>query len=330
MMETYAPDLRELPPFERRLAEMELDLRNRGLMARAGHASDAAELARMESECRAAIEQTYASLTPMQKVQVSRFPHRPMTLDYIQGVFTDFFELHGDRRHPEDTAIVGGLASLEDGTVMVMGHQRGHSVAERRNRNHGMPNPDGLRKAHRLLQLAERFHMPVVTFVDTPGAFPGAGAEERGMMYSIARSLYHLNRLEVPVISVTVGEGGSGGALALAVGDRRLILRHSIFSVISPEGCASILWRDAAQAEKAATLLKLTADDLLEAGIMNEIIEEPTGGAHRDPAETIARVGQAIRQHLAELRTVPMPDLLAQRQSAIRDMGRWLEVDGTV
>ena len=245
--------------------------------------------------------QTYKNLRPIEQVQVARHPKRPYTLDYIERVFTDWIELHGDRAFRDDEAIVGGWARLRGTSVMVIGHQKGRDMKDNLRRNFGMAHPEGYRKSLRLMKQAEKFGRPVITLIDTPGAYPGIGAEERGQGEAIARNLREMASLRTPLISLVIGEGGSGGALALGVTDRILMLEHSVYSVISPEGCAAILWRSAEHREKAATALRLTSKDLMELGICDEVIDEPLGGAHTDWDTTAERVGDALERHLHEL-----------------------------
>ncbi len=270
-------------------------------------------------------DETYRNLTAMEQVQVARHPKRPYTLDYIDGIFTDWFELKGDRRYRNDEAIVGGWARLEGRSVMVIGHQKGRDMKENLRRNFGMPHPEGYRKALRLMKMAEKFGRPVVTLIDTPGAYPGFGAEERGQAEAIATNLREMARLRTPTVCVVIGEGGSGGALALGVTDRILLLEHSIYSVISPEGCAAILWRSAEQREKAANALRLTSSDLLALGVADEVIAEPPGGAHADPPSTMAAVAQAITRHLNELGARDTDRLLTERWAKYEALGTWTE-----
>jgi acetyl-CoA carboxylase carboxyl transferase subunit alpha len=270
-------------------------------------------------------DETYRNLTAMEQVQVARHPKRPYTLDYIDGIFTDWFELKGDRRYRNDEAIIGGWARLEGRSVMVIGHQKGRDMKENLRRNFGMPHPEGYRKALRLMKMAEKFGRPVVTLIDTPGAYPGFGAEERGQAEAIAMNLREMARLRTPTLCVVIGEGGSGGALALGVTDRILLLEHSIYSVISPEGCAAILWRSAEQREKAANALRLTSSDLLALGVADEVIAEPPGGAHADPPSTMAAVARAITRHLNELDARETGRLLTERWAKYEALGTWTE-----
>lgn len=270
-------------------------------------------------------EETYQNLTPMEQVQVARHPRRPYTLDYIDGVFTDWFELRGDRRYRNDEAIVGGWARLDGGSVMVIGHQKGRDMKDNLRRNFGMPHPEGYRKALRLMKMAEKFGRPVVTLIDTPGAYPGFGAEERGQAEAIATNLREMARLRVPTVCVVIGEGGSGGALALGVTDRILLLEHAIYSVISPEGCAAILWRSADEREKAASALRLTSSDLLELGVADEVIPEPPGGAHADPTATMEAVSAALIRNLNELEARGTDRMVVERWAKYESLGTWIE-----
>jgi len=265
--------------------------------------------------------EVYANLTPYQRVQLARHPRRPYTLDYLERCFTDFTELHGDRHFAEDPAIVAGLAMLDDRPVMVVGQQKGRDTRENLLRRFGMPNPEGYRKALRLMQLADRFRVPVVTLVDTPGAYPGLGAEERGQAEAIAVNLREMAKLEVPVVTVVIGEGGSGGALAIAVSDVVLIFENSVYSVISPEGCASILWRDGKKAPQAAEALRMTAPDLERLGIVDAILPEPVGGAHRDPDAAASTLKAEISRHLDALSGVSGEERVERRLQKFRRMG---------
>ncbi len=269
--------------------------------------------------------QTYKNLRPIEQVQVARHPKRPYTLDYIERVFTDWIELHGDRAFRDDEAIVGGWARLRGTSVMVIGHQKGRDMKDNLRRNFGMAHPEGYRKSLRLMKQAEKFGRPVITLIDTPGAYPGIGAEERGQGEAIARNLREMASLRAPLISLVIGEGGSGGALALGVTDRILMLEHSVYSVISPEGCAAILWRSAEHREKAATALRLTSKDLMELGICDEVIDEPLGGAHTDWDTTAERVGDALERHLHELSALSPEALLEGRWAKYAAIGVWYE-----
>jgi acetyl-CoA carboxylase carboxyl transferase subunit alpha len=263
----------------------------------------------------------YAKLTPWQRTQLARHPQRPSTLDYIGEIFRDFLEFHGDRSFGDDRAIVGGFARFNDRSIMVIGHQKGKTLKERMQRNFGMPNPEGYRKALRLMKMAEKFGRPIVTFIDTPGAYPGIGAEERGQAEAIARNLYAMSRLSIPIISIVIGEGGSGGALALGVSDRILMLEHGVYSVISPEGCAAILWDDPAKVPDAAASLKMTAQDLIDLRIVDDVIPEPLGGAHREPKAVTDRVAKALTNQLSQLTDLSLDQLLTQRDHKYRRMG---------
>ena len=269
--------------------------------------------------------QTYKNLQPIEQVQVARHPKRPYTLDYIERVFTDWIELHGDRAFRDDEAIVGGWARLRGTSVMVIGHQKGRDMKDNLRRNFGMAHPEGYRKSLRLMKQAEKFGRPVITLLDTPGAYPGIGAEERGQAEAIARNLREMASLRTPLISLVIGEGGSGGALALGVTDRILMLEHSVYSVISPEGCAAILWRSAEHREKAATALRLTSKGLMELEICDGVIDEPLGGAHTDWDTTAERVGDALERHLHELSALSPEALLEGRWAKYAAIGVWYE-----
>jgi len=284
------------------------------------------EVAVLREKLESLREQTYESLRPIEQVQVARHPRRPYTLDYVSRVFTDWVELHGDRLYRDDEAIVGGWGRLRGRTVMVVGHQKGRDMKENLRRNFGMPHPEGYRKALRLMRMAEKFHRPVVTLIDTPGAYPGIGAEERGQAEAIATNLREMARLRTPIISVVIGEGGSGGALALGVTDRILMLEHSVYSVISPEGCAAILWRSAEHKEKAAEALRLTSANLVELGVCDEIVPEPPGGAHSDWDTTAETLAAAVDRVLCELTAMPIDQLLEARRTKYESIGAWREV----
>ncbi|HNP70552.1 MAG TPA: acetyl-CoA carboxylase carboxyltransferase subunit alpha [Kouleothrix sp.] len=268
---------------------------------------------------------TNAMLTPWDKVQLARHPHRPHTLDYVRGICEDFVELHGDRRFGDDQAIVGGLARFDGRTVMVVGHQKGRDARENVKRNFGMPRPEGYRKALRLFEHAEKFGFPVLCFIDTPAADPGTQSEERGQGRAIAENLLAMAGLRVPILATVIGEGGSGGALAIGVADRLLMLEHSVYSVAAPEASAAILWRDASKAPDAAKAMKITAQDLLELRIIDTVIPEPEGGAHTDTGAAVGAVGDALREQLAALALLSLDALLAQRYAKYRAIGRFLE-----
>ena len=272
-------------------------------------------------------EDTARPLKPIEQVQVARHPRRPYTLDYVERCFTDWVELHGDRSFRDDEAIVGGWARLNGETVMVIGHQKGRDMKENLLRNFGMPHPEGYRKALRLMRQAEKFGRTVITLIDTPGAYPGIGAEERGQAEAIAMNLREMGRLRTPLISVIIGEGGSGGALALGVTDRILIFEHAIYSVISPEGCAAILWRSAEYREQATEALRLTSRDLLKLGIADEVVAEPLGGAHEDWDAMAGGLRDALLRHLAEVRGHGIEELIERRQAKFEAMGAWRQAD---
>ena len=279
------------------------------------------EIQKLERKARSLQAKTFSDLDRWQTVQLARHPNRPYTLDYLGALFTDFFEIEGDRRFAADRAIVAGFARFDGEPVVVVGHQKGRSTKENMLRNFGMPRPEGYRKARRLYDLANRFRRPILTFIDTPGAYPGIGAEERGQAEAIAVNLEVMASLEVPIVAVVVGEGGSGGALALSVANRILMLEYSIYSVISPESCSAILYRDATKAQKSADALRLTARDLAGFGIADELIAESPGGAHRDPQLTAKNVGEAIRRHLGQLRQMTPEQLVVDRYKKFRAMG---------
>ncbi|MDO4906801.1 acetyl-CoA carboxylase carboxyltransferase subunit alpha [Neisseria sp.] len=283
------------------------------------------EIARLQKKSADLTKSIFSKLTPAQVSQVSRHPQRPYTQDYIDAVFTDFEELHGDRHFADDHAVIGGLARFNGQSVVVIGHQKGRDTKEKIRRNFGMPRPEGYRKALRLMQLAEKFHLPVMTFVDTPGAYPGIGAEERNQSEAIGRNLYELTKLRVPVLCTIIGEGGSGGALAIAVGDFVNMLQYSTYSVISPEGCASILWKTAEKAPDAAQALGITAKRLADLGLIDRVIEEPLGGAHRDHAEITKRVKDVLTEQLRTAQDMPTADLLTRRFDRIMAYGRFTE-----
>jgi len=284
------------------------------------------EIAQLSKKSETLTKDIYAKLTPWQISKVSRHPQRPYTLDYIEHLFTDFEELHGDRSFADDKAIVGGLARFNGQSVMVIGHQKGRDTKEKIVRNFGMPRPEGYRKAMRLMRLAEKFGIPIMTFVDTPGAYPGVGAEERGQSEAIGRNLYEMSELRVPVICTIIGEGGSGGALAIAIGDAMLMLQYSTYSVISPEGCASILWKSADKAADAAETLGITATRLKSLGIVDKIINEPLGGAHRDYSATMQSVKKALQDALKLAQSKSVNDLLHERFNRLMSYGKYKEV----
>jgi len=281
------------------------------------------EIQRLQAKMRQKLSSIFKDLTPWQISQLSRHPLRPYTLDYIDFLFDEFHELHGDRAFADDHAIVGGLARFRDRAVMVIGQQKGRDTKAKIFRNFGMARPEGYRKALRLMKMAERFRLPILTLIDTPGAYPGVGAEERGQSEAIASNIKYMSRLPVPVICTIIGEGGSGGALAIGVGDRVNILQYSTYSVITPEGCASILWKDAALAEDAASALGLTSDRLLQLGLVDEVIPEPLGGAHKDPETVAAQVGDCIATQLEELDKLTTDSLLEERYQRLLSYGEF-------
>lgn len=319
--------------FEKPIAELESKLHEmRELNAQGVDVDLTEEIDRLESRVDELRTSVYSNLTRWQRVQLARHPDRPYTIDYIEALTDGFIELHGDRHLADDPAVVGGFATfkgsdygLRDRTVMILGHQKGRDTKSRKRRRFGMPNPEGYRKALRLMELAAKFGKPVVTMLDTPGAYPGLEAEEHGQAEAIARNLLGMARLPVPIVVVVIGEGASGGALGIGVGDRILMMENAWYSVISPESCSSILWRSWDYKEQAAKALKLTAADLIEIGIIDDIIAEPTGGAHRNPDEAFASVGEAIARNLNELQTASAEDLIESRRIKFERMGAWAE-----
>lgn len=285
------------------------------------------EIGRLQKKSQTLTKDIYAKLTPWQISQVSRHPQRPYTLDYIQSLFTDFEELHGDRSYADDAAIVGGLARFNGQSVMVIGHQKGRDTKERQYRNFGMPRPEGYRKAMRLMRLAEKFGIPIMTFIDTPGAYPGVGAEERGQSEAIGKNLYVMAELRVPIICSVIGEGGSGGALAIAVGDALLMLQYATYSVISPEGCASILWKSADKAPDAAETLGITATRLKTLGLIDKIVNEPVGGAHRDYPAMMQTLKKTLQDTLKQVQSQPIDALLQTRFNRLMGYGKFKEVE---
>ncbi|MGB9699104.1 MAG: acetyl-CoA carboxylase carboxyltransferase subunit alpha [Thermodesulfobacteriota bacterium] len=279
------------------------------------------EIAKLEKQLEKVQKKIFSNLTRWQRTQLSRHVNRPTFLDYVERIFNNFIELHGDRRFGDDPAIVGGLAEFNGKAVMLIGHQKGRTIKEKMSRNFGMPHPEGYRKAWRLMKLAEQFKKPLITMIDTPGAYPGQGAEERGQAEAIAENLETMATLKTPIISVVIGEGGSGGAIALGVADRILMLENATYSVISPEGCAAILWKSETEKERAAEALKGTAADLWELGIIDEVVPEPLGGAHRNVEQMAQILATALAHHFQEIINKPLPDLLAQRYEKYRRMG---------
>ena len=300
---------------------LELETRIAELRASENEAATRDEATKLEERLRRLQQRVYGSLSAWQRAQIARHPKRPHALDLYKLLLDDFVELHGDRVFGDDLAIVGGLAVFEGEPVVVVGHQKGRDTRENIARNFGMPNPEGYRKALRLMQLADRFSKPIITFIDTPGAYPGLGAEERGQAEAIARNLREMAALRTPVVAVVTGEGGSGGALAIGVANRVLMLEHAIYSVISPEGCAAILWGDGAKAPEAAQLMRITAPDLQKAGVIDAVIPEPLGGAHRSWEDTAANLRTALREHLGQLRSLSGDALVQDRYEKFRRIG---------
>ncbi len=312
--------------FEQPIAELEQKIDALRFVQDDAAVDIADEIQRLQKKADALVKETYSKLSPWQVTQVARHPQRPYTLDYIDLMFTDFHELHGDRAFADDRAIVGGLARFNGQAVMVIGHQKGHDTKEKVMRNFGMPRPEGYRKAMRLMRTAEKFGLPVITFVDTPGAYPGIDAEERGQSEAIGRNLYVMAELKVPLITVVIGEGGSGGALAIAVADCVLMLQYAVYSVISPEGCAAILWKSAEKAPEAAETLGITAHRLKALGLIDRIVNEPLGGAHRDTAQMGQMLKRALGEALRQFQNVKPGDLIATRQQRIMSYGKFKEL----
>ncbi|WP_022949457.1 acetyl-CoA carboxylase carboxyl transferase subunit alpha [Methylohalobius crimeensis] len=311
--------------FEQPIAELEAKVEELRRVGFDNEINISEEINRLEEKSRKLTASIFSSLSAWQISQLSRHPLRPYTLDYIQQIFTDFHELHGDRAFADDAAIVGGPARLEGRPVMVIGHQKGRDTKEKIHRNFGMPKPEGYRKAQRLMQMAERFRLPVITFIDTPGAYPGIDAEERGQSEAIARNLFVMAQLKTPILCTVIGEGGSGGALAIGVGDRLLMLEFSTYSVISPEGCASILWKSADKAELAAEAMGITYRRLEELSLIDDVIPEPLGGAHRDKKQSAANIKEVLLKHLQQLERTPLPRLLDERYQRLMSYGVYTE-----
>lgn len=311
--------------FEQPIAELEAKIDELRFVGDDSKVNISSEIRRLRNKSEALTRSIFSSLTAWQVAQVARHPQRPYTLDYLSRLFTDFTELHGDRSYADDPAIVGGLARFEDRPVMVIGQQKGRDTKAKVQRNFGMPRPEGYRKALRLLRMAEKFGLPVITFIDTPGAYPGVGAEERGQSEAIARNLLEMSGLRTPIIAVVIGEGGSGGALAIGVADHVLMLQYSIYSVISPEGCASILWKSAEKSADAAEAMGITAQKLHELGLVDEVVEEPLGGAHRDGAAMAETLRGAISRYLARLDELPVEQLLSDRYQRLVGTGEFRE-----
>jgi acetyl-CoA carboxylase carboxyl transferase subunit alpha len=312
--------------FEKPIAELEVKIEELRSVQDSSDVDISTEIEHLEKKSKVLLKDIYAKLTPWQISQVGRHPQRPYTLDYIEHLFTNFEELHGDRSFSDDPAIIGGLARFDGQTVMVIGHQKGRDTKEKIYRNFGMPKPEGYRKALRFMQLAEKFSIPLITFIDTPGAYPGIGAEERGQSEAIGRNLFVLSELKVPVVCTVIGEGGSGGALAVAVGDVVNMLQYATYSVISPEGCASILWKSADKAEEAAKIMGITASRLRDIGLIDQIIDEPLGGAHRDYPSVMESVRKSLQESLEQLQGITSKELLEKRFKRLMDYGKFKEV----
>ncbi len=311
--------------FEQPIVDLEAKIEELRRVDAAGGLDLQEEIHKLELKSEKLTREIFSSLSSWQITQLARHPARPHALDYIPQIFTDFQELAGDRMYGDDQAIVGGLARIQGYGVVVIGHQKGRDTREKVRRNFGMPSPEGYRKAQRLMQLAERFDLPVVTLIDTPGAYPGIGAEERGQSQAIAQSISVMADLRVPIVSVVIGEGGSGGALAIGVCDRLVMLEYATYSVISPEGCASILWKSAEKAENAASAMKITSSSLKKSALVEDIVIEPLGGAHRDPEKTAYDLREVIARHLDELRLLPTEELLTLREKRLQSFGRFYE-----
>jgi len=311
--------------FEKPIVELEQKIEEMRGLAAADDVNIEDEIARLEGKLEKLYEKVYNGLTRWQRVQLARHPDRPYTLDYIDRITSMFLELHGDRRFGDDKSVVAGIGAIEDQEVVIIGHQKGRNTKQNVYRNFGMPNPEGYRKALRVMKLGERFNRPIICFIDTPGAYPGIGAEERGQAEAIARNLFEMSRLTVPVLIMVIGEGASGGALGIGVGDRILMLENTWYSVISPEGCASILYRDSGKAEDAAESMKVTAQDLMDMGVADRIITEPLGGAHRHYDETAEIVKEVLLEELLELQTTEPETLVERRIQKYSEIGAWEE-----
>jgi len=311
--------------FEQPIAELEAKIEELRYVGDDAELNVGDEITRLQTKSKSLTKSIFSNLSPWQVAQLARHPQRPYTLDYIEAICTDFQELHGDRMYADDPAIVGGLGRIDGRPVMIIGHQKGRDVKSRMLRNYGMPKPEGYRKAMRLMQMAQKFDLPIVTLIDTPGAYPGVGAEERGQSEAIARSLLVMSRLSVPIVCLVIGEGGSGGALAIGVGDCLLMLQYSVYSVISPEGCASILWNNASKAETAAESMGITAERLQKLGLVDQVLPEPLGGAHRDPEGMAQVVKNALVSHLDALELRGRDQLLASREARLASFGRYEE-----
>ncbi|MDX1443417.1 MAG: acetyl-CoA carboxylase carboxyl transferase subunit alpha [Gammaproteobacteria bacterium] len=309
--------------FEQPIAELEAKIEELRYVGDDSAVNITEEIARLKAKGRSLTESIFSDLSAWQVAQLARHPQRPYLLDYISTIFTDFEELHGDRAFADDPAIVGGLARIDGRPVMVIGHQKGRDTKEKLKRNFGMPRPEGYRKAMRLMHMAERFRLPVLTFIDTPGAYPGVGAEERGQSEAIARNLFEMAKLRVPIICTVIGEGGSGGALAIGVGDKVTMLQYSIYSVISPEGCASILWKSAEKASDAAEAMGVTSEKIKELGLIDQVLTEPLGGAHRDPEEMARGIKRMLLDSMVQLDKLSTDELLERRSQRLMSFGRF-------
>jgi acetyl-CoA carboxylase carboxyl transferase subunit alpha len=311
--------------FEQPIAELEAKIEELRFVGDDSEINITDEVARLRAKSESLTRSIFAKLSAWQVAQVARHPMRPYTLDYLDIIAPDFQELHGDRMYADDPAIVGGVGRIDGRPILFIGHQKGRDTKERVRRNYGMPKPEGYRKAQRLMRMAEKFRLPVVTLIDTPGAYPGVGAEERGQSEAIAYSLYLMAGLRTPIVNVVIGEGGSGGALAIGVGDRLLMLQYSIYSVISPEGCASILWKSAEKAEEAAEAMRITAQNLNEFGLVDEVLPEPLGGAHRNPGQAAEVIRNAVLDNLGQLDALSTDQLLEARQRRLAGFGQFKE-----
>jgi acetyl-CoA carboxylase carboxyl transferase subunit alpha len=309
--------------FEQPIAELEAKIEELRYVGNDKEININEEISRLKKRSSELTESIFSSLSSWQVSQLSRHPQRPYTQDYIDRIFTDFEELHGERCFADDAAIIAGIARIEDMPVAVIGHQKGRDTKDRIKRNYGMPKPEGYRKALRIMKLAERFGLPVLTFIDTPGAYPGIDAEQRGQSEAIARNLLEMSELKTPIVATVIGEGGSGGALAIGVADRLLMLQYSTFSVISPEGCASILWKSADKAQEAAEIMGITAPRLSELGLIDRIVDEPLGGAHRDFDEVAKQMKQVLIEELTQLKKLPTNEIVSQRQEKLRKIGEF-------
>ena len=307
--------------FEKPIIELEKKIQELKSFTSGKKIDLSSEVKKLEEKLGQLKKDVYGKLSAWQRVQIARHPQRPYTLDYINMIMSDFIELHGDRSFGDDKAIITGFAKLNNQKIMVIGHQKGRDIKENLKRNFGCAHPEGYRKALRIMQLAQKFNLPIIIFIDTPGAYPGVGAEERGQAQAIALNLREMTNIGVPIIAIIIGEGGSGGALGVGVADKICVLENAYYSVISPEGCAAILWKDSGKAPEAAEVLKLTASDLLERGIIDEIIPEPLGGAHRDPQKIAATIKDAINKNLKELKAISSEELLKLRYKKFRNMG---------